>query len=369
MPGSARPVPQTPAAVRLRPAAAGTDGAAGPADPFAALAAPVSVDGALRTAVEAAGDLRPGTGATTTLWEALASLAARDLAAARAVEPHLDALAILDQAGDVPLPAGLGAGSSWGVFAAEGPGATLTARPDGDGWTLDGEKPWCSLADRLDAALVTAPTADGERGLFAVRLGDHARPVDRPWSARGLAEIPSTPVQFDAATATRVADGSWYLDRPGFWWGGIGVAACWYGGAVGLARRVHAQAAARPDDRLLAMHLGALDERLHAARTCLADAAAQVDASGAATGGGRDPEPADARAVGRLLSRRVRAVVARTCEDTLRIAAHALGPGPLTQEPEHAKRVADLEVYVRQQHAERDDASLGALLAGQDAPW
>lgn len=345
-----------------------------------------SVDDALHVATTWPDDLRPGRGATVVLWELLATLAAHDLAVARAVEPHLDARAILDQA---PDDAGAGTGSggtstgsgtgtggapaapdaTWGVFAAEGPAATVTARPDGDGWVLDGVKPWCSLADRLDAALVTAPGPDGTRGLFAVDLRSGAAPVDQPWAARGLAEIPSTPVAFTDARATRVADGEWYLGRPGFWWGGIGVAACWFGGAVGLARRVHEQAAARPDDRLLAMHLGAVDERLAAARTVLADAAVRVDASGAATRGGRDPEPEPDRAAGRLLSRRVRATVARTCEDVLRIAAHALGPGPLTQEPAHAKRVADLEVYVRQQHAERDDASLGALLAGQVAPW
>ncbi|MGH3745415.1 MAG: acyl-CoA dehydrogenase, partial [Mycobacteriales bacterium] len=35
---------------------------------------------------------------------------------------------------------------------------------------------------------------------------------------------------------------------------------------------------------------------------------------------------------------------------------------------EHAQRVADLEVYVRQDHAERDLAALGADVAGTDDP-
>jgi hypothetical protein len=36
----------------------------------------------------------------------------------------------------------------------------------------------------------------------------------------------------------------------------------------------------------------------------------------------------------------------------------------------HAKRVADLQLYVRQHHAEKDDASLGAVLAERErAPW
>ncbi|MBD8058672.1 acyl-CoA dehydrogenase [Cellulomonas sp. JH27-2] len=318
--------------------------------------------------------LRPGTGGTVALWELLASCAAMDLAVARAVEPHLDALAILDQAGLAPGALGLRDDSTWGVYAAEGPGPGLTARETADGsWVLDGVKPWCSLAGELDAALVTGRLADepDTRVMLAVDL--RARGVaslEQGWYARGLAEIPSTPLRFDAVPAALVRRGDWYLERPGFWWGGLGVAACWYGGAVAIARRVHTEAHRKPEDRLLTMHLGALDERLHAARLVLADAAASVDASGASTGGGREPElPAD-RQRGRLLAKRVRAVVARTCEDVLRTAAHALGPGPLTQEADHAKRVADLEVYVRQQHAERDDASLGGALAGADrAPW
>ena len=43
--------------------------------------------------------------------------------------------------------------------------------------------------------------------------------------------------------------------------------------------------------------------------------------------------------------------------------ARALGPAPLCQDAQHAKRVADLTIYVRQSHAERDLERLG-LLAG-----
>ena len=271
---------------------------------------------------------------------------------ARAVEPHLDARAILTQAG---VAHGTG---TWGVFAAEGPGVRLDAVEGPDGWRLTGTKPWCSLAGVLDAALVTAHLGDGGRGLFAVDLrGAGVSLVDQEWVSRGLTEIPSTAVAFDDVRAEPVGPPGWYLERPGFWWGGIGVAACWFGGAVGIGRRVHAQASAR-DDQLLAMHLGAVDHRLESARRALAEAATLVD-DGSLDG-----------AQGRLLAKRVRATVAGVCEDVLTIAGHALGPAPLALEPEHAKRVADLQVYVRQQHAERDDVSLGtSLAASADAPW
>jgi hypothetical protein len=310
---------------------------------------PTSVEGALELALElgrrAPG---PGEGATLDLWETLATLAAADLGAARTVEPHLDAIAILRQA-ELDLPDGV-----WGVFAAEGGDDPLLASTRYGAVELTGTKPWCSLANRLDRALVTAHVGDGDRGLFAVDL--HAPGVEAQsgtWHARGLTEIPSGPVRFDGAAATPVGDPGWYLARPGFEWGGIGVAACWFGGTVGIARAVHAAAAAKPNP-LLTMHLGAIDRGVQDARRALAEAAALADA------GSGD---------GRILAKRVRATVAMVAEDVLVRAGHALGPAPLALDPAHAKRVADLTLYIRQHHAERDLESLGSAVAAGPAPW
>ncbi|MGN6634821.1 MAG: hypothetical protein ACTHJ6_05075, partial [Oryzihumus sp.] len=96
----------------------------------------------------------PASGRTRQRWELLASVAAVDLTAARVLEAHLDALAILAEAG---LSSMAGPGTSWGVFAAEGPGVRLDAvEQPGGGWVVTGTKPWCSLAGRLTHALVTA---------------------------------------------------------------------------------------------------------------------------------------------------------------------------------------------------------------------
>lgn len=330
---------------------------------------PADADQALTAVRRWPSHLRPGAGATVHLWSLLATLGAHDLGVARAVEPHLDALAILEQAGVRD-----GGDRTWGVFAAEGPDVRLDATPADGAWRLAGVKPWCSLADRLDAALVTAHVPGGGRSLFAVDLTDpRVTPVDQAWVARGLAEIPSTPVAFDDVPATPVGQPGWYLARPGFWWGGIGVAACWYGGAVGLARALWARAS-RSDDRLVAMHLGAVDAALADARRALEEAARVVDGTRddtavddtAATDAGGRPDDVP----GPVVAKRVRATVARACEDVLTRVGHALGPAPLALDEAHAKRVADLQVYVRQQHAERDDASLGATLAGREsAPW
>jgi len=325
---------------------------------------PTSVDEALRLAVDLGKQgAVPGEGATAELWELLAQVAALDLGAVRAIEPHLDAIAIIEQSGNARvINAALDADRTWGVFAAEGGSDPLTAtwvEDDVPRWTLSGTKPWCSLASTVDAALVTARTAEGERGLFAVELSDPGVRVDtESWVARGLTEIPSGPVHFDAVLALPIGEPGWYLTRPGFSWGGIGVAACWLGGAMGLARTLH-EAAQKPDPNpFLLMHLGAIDAALHSCRVVLADAAARVDA-GEAEG-----------AEGRLLAKRVRAIVAAAVEDVLARTAHALGPAPLALDAEHAKRVADLQLYVRQHHAEKDLASLGgAVLETGSAPW
>jgi hypothetical protein len=47
----------------------------------------------------------------------------------------------------------------------------------------------------------------------------------------------------------------------------------------------------------------------------------------------------------------------------------ALGAGPLAHDEAHGRRVADLTVYLRQHHAERDLARLGALAAERGPAW
>jgi alkylation response protein AidB-like acyl-CoA dehydrogenase len=307
----------------------------------------------LATAIGAAVPL-PGAGDTPALFELLAALGRADLTAARVVEAHLDARAILAEAGHDPQS------GAWGVFAAEGPGVRLDAYPNDGGFELTGTKPWCSLAGLLDRALVTAHTSEGHRRLFEVDLRAQGVSVrSGEWIALGLQGVQSGSVDFDAVPSSPVGADGWYLDRPGFAWGGIGVAACWLGGAEGLARRLWdaTNTPSREPDQIALMHLGAVDAQLFTARAALADAGRRID-DGRATG-----------AAGRLLAARTRITVANVVEDVLRRVAHALGPAPLALEAEHARRVADLELYVRQHHAERDEASLGRRILEGKRPW
>lgn len=289
-------------------------------------------------------------------WRVLSSLATLgsvDLTTARTVEPHWDAVAILEQAA-APAPKG----ATWGVYAASPPGTRLAARrDDAGGWLVTGAKPWCSLADRVSHALVTADLDDGPAGLFAVDLRAAGVSVDPgAWAPRGLRDVTTSTVTFDAVPASPVGAPGWYLDRPGFAWGGIGVAAVWFGGAAALAGALWAAARTRPPDQVALMHLGTCDVSLHATLLGLRDAAAAIDA-GRADG-----------AAGRLLAARVRAQAAVCAEQVLSTVGHALGPAPLAMDAVHAARVADLTLYVRQHHAERDLAALGRLVAPELDP-
>ncbi|MCW2817754.1 MAG: hypothetical protein JWR42_541 [Marmoricola sp.] len=298
-----------------------------------------------------------GRGGTLLLWEALAGLGAVDLTVARVVEPHLDACAILAEA-EMACPSG----ATFGVYAAEGPGQRLEATSLQEGVVLDGVKPWCSLADQVSHALVTAWVGEQQRGLFLVDLVDRGirpDPASPPWVARGLSQVTSTGLLLERVDATAVGAPGWYLTRPGFAWGGIGVAAVWFGGAIGIARRVHRALEQRTPDQVGLAHLGELDVALAAGRAVLASAAQVVDESGA------DARPAAAS----RLALQVRTQVADVVETVLRVADHALGPAPLALEEEHARRVDDLRLYVRQHHAERDRAVLGrVVLDASDTP-
>jgi len=94
---------------------------------------------------------------------------------------------------------------------------------------------------------------------------------------------------------------------------------------------------------------------LQSARTALDVAAADIDA-----------DPKDG---GQLRTLRVRALVEAVGSEVVARVGRALGAGPLCHDAAHARRVADLTVYLRQHHAERNLAELGALVADGGGSW
>jgi len=306
---------------------------------------------ALVTRWLASGDLDlplPGHGATRQRWQRLSDLTEKDVTAGRLAEAHADAVAILAElAGPAVAP-----DQWWGVWAAEAPDAVVSARAVDGGFRLDGTKAWCSGAGLCTHALVTAGLADGTRGLFAVDIGSPGvRPLPSAWVATGMAQSDTRAVHFDDVTAAPVGRPGEYLSRPGFWHGAVGVAACWLGGARAVAAPLYRRAAG---PHQLA-HLGAVDAALFAAEAVLAEVAAEVD-----------DDPSNHKGRAELLAHRARAVAETAVEQAIGRTARALGPGPLCADADHAQRVADVSVYVRQSHAERDLERLGTL-AGERA--
>jgi len=298
----------------------------------------------------------PGSGRTSERWAVLADLAGEDLSVARLAEGHTDALAILAELGAdlAPRPP---TGSRWGVWAAQPPGPGLTAsRADDGGWRLDGLKRYCSGARSVTDALVTATAPDGNR-LFAISTRDLSV-VPGSWPATGTAGSDTLDVGFTAIAAEPVGGPGGYVDRPGFAHGGAGVAACWYGGARGVGRTLLAAAARRDVGPHALAHLGAVDVALRTAKTVLEAAAGEIDA-----------DPDDREDGGRLRTLRVRALVEATATEVMDRVGRALGAGPLCHDEAHSRRVADLTVYLRQHHAERDLAEIGALAAGRGPAW
>ncbi|OSC25144.1 acyl-CoA dehydrogenase [Mycobacterium vulneris] len=294
----------------------------------------------------------PASGRTAERWQRLAQLAEDNIVAARVAEAHVDAVAILHELGGKPPEPG----QLWGVWAAEAPDAVLTATDNNGAFILNGTKVWCSGAGFCTHALVTARLDDGTRGLFAVTATDPTvKALPSTWWNAGMAGSDTRPVQFTNTHAVAVGDPGDYLTRPGFWHGAIGVAACWLGGARRVADPLYRCAASQSADAYSLAHLGAVDAALAASDAILAAAASQVD-----------DDPFDKSGRAQLLARRVRTVVEHAVDEAITRTGRALGPGPLCQDGRHAQRVADLSIYIRQSHAERDLAELGRL-AGQQA--
>jgi hypothetical protein len=170
-----------------------------------------------------------------------------------------------------------------------------------------------------------------------------------------LPAVVSVPVQFDATPGTPVGEAGWYLSRPGFAWGAVRVAACWLGGISALLDYLREQVGERyAADPLRGYNLGRADVAHWSAELAVNHAAAAIDADYAMS----------ANRAWRL-AERTRAVVAESAEVVLAQVGHALGPAPLAFDAEHAQRVADLTLYLRQHHAERALSSHGINLAGE----
>lgn len=278
----------------------------------------------------------PGAGVTAArlLW--LADLArVGDVSTARLAEAHLDAVAILREAGREPAP-----GSLYGVWA-----SASDDPPRVVGQRLTGTKRFCSGVGIVDRALVTMIADDGER-LVEIDATMFDDPPNR-WASSALRDTATADADLDGVTDfSVVADATWYLTRPGFWHGACAPAACWAGAAFGI---VDAAVACCDDDPHRLAQTGALVSAQWSLTALLHRAGDEIDS---------DPTDRDAA---ELRGRALRHITERASTDIADRFSRVFGPRPFVTDVALARRFADLHLYLRQHHGERELGAVAAL--------
>jgi alkylation response protein AidB-like acyl-CoA dehydrogenase len=282
----------------------------------------------------------PGSGRSVERLRTLAAIAAVDGSLGRLAEGHLDALAILDELG---APAG--DDRLRGVWAARP--ELLSAQPTAPGWRLVGTKPWCSGAAALDRALVTATDPDGVVRLFDVDVATLRFADD--WHPIGMRASDSRTgcLAVEVAASDQVGRAGSYVSRPGFWHGGIGVAACWHGIAERIGHDL-ADHAARRGDPFARAAAGRARAALASSRALLAAAGRLID-----------HRPGD-EAAARQRAPIVRVGVEQAARTVLDASIAAQGAAALCFDAGHGRAVTDLTVYLGQLHHGTDAATIEA---------
>jgi hypothetical protein len=288
----------------------------------------------------------PGGGATPLRHQRLMEIGQEDLTLARLAEAHWDAVAILAEAGRQSEPNQL-----YGVWASEKPGEALELKSSASGMTISGSKMFCSGAGLVDRALVLVGIPMSLLVEIDLRRNaPNTRFDGTGWKTRAFGETNTSNVVFEEATVTEadvIGDPGWYTDRPGFWHGACGPAACWAGGAIGLVDFAMRQ---KRDDAHTLSHLGAMFASSWGLKPYLDQAGKEIDV---------DPKNVDEAEV-RALS--LRHLIEQLCTDVLRRIPRAFGPYPLAMDEAVSLRYQELDLYLRQSHAERDLDRLGTRL-------
>ncbi|MFN2977116.1 acyl-CoA dehydrogenase family protein [Terriglobus aquaticus] len=283
-----------------------------------------------------------GGGETPQRHAVLFDIGEEDLSLAKIAEAHFDAQAILDEARLSPED-----GAIYAVWASEVPGQGLELlRGIGSADCITGGKPFCSGATLVDRALVTV--AHPEPLLVEVDLRRARGTVDwdlSQWSTEAFRLTCTGAVRFQQTSVERVVGAAgFYLDRPGFWHGACGPAACWAGGAAGL---LHFARQSKRNDAHTVAHRAAMEANVWTMRTLLTQAGVEIDQA-----------PGD-RGAAHVRALRLRHMVEQLADDTLQRFSRAYGPHPLAMDPAMSRRCAELNLFLRQCHGERDLEALG----------
>jgi len=280
----------------------------------------------------------------TELIEDLIGLGRTDIPLARLAEGHIDALRILDQANRRAQD-----GVLYGVWASRSQQTGIRATPAGETrLRLEGVLRFASGAGLLDRALVPVWLNDGRHVLIDLAVVD--LPVDASgWFTSAMTASRTHQVTVDAEVGVedQIGGVDFYLQRPGFFPGGVGVAACWIGGAARVLDLMHA---------LHQQPSPAQQIRLGRMRVDLAVGAATIRATAALLD---RAEAESAELAWQALSTEARSGAAEAVRRLINEARLVTGPAGLAMHEGLAHAIPDLELYVMQQHSDGDASVLG----------
>lgn len=270
------------------------------------------------------------TGPLDGLVAALVDVARVDLALARLVEGHADALRILDQAGCSP-----GSGA-YGVWASRSAGTGVRAESVDGGWHLRGELRFASGVSIVDRALVPGWVDEEHHLLFDIDAGT-ATADETTWRTAAMDASRSFTVALDVACAGPLGPLDFYLQRPGFVIGGLCVAAVWAGGLQQVVDLVVTGIRDFSPSAHQLRRIGGMEQAQWQARAAL----------GAALHAIAEQRPGWTDDVAQA-----RTAVAAACDEVIGDAGRVVGPGGLSRNGRLARAVADLGIYVRQHHTD-----------------
>jgi hypothetical protein len=288
----------------------------------------------------------PGGGHTADRHLTLAETAKEDVSLAKLAEAHWDAIAILAEAGRTAEPNTL-----YAVWASEIPGHAIRLERTGDRYQVTGNKPFCSGLGIVDRALITVGLPDQRLVEVDLRNNPDNFSVDlNVWKVDAFRKTQTGAITFQELQLSQdslVGAPGWYLERPGFWHGACGPAACWVGAAAGLLD--FALSSKRDDPHTLA-HLGAMQASVWGMYALIKQAGEEIDAA-----------PFDAKAA-QIRALQFRHLIEQMGTELSQRFARAYGPHPLSMNEETARRYQETSLYMRQSHGERDLENLGHLI-------
>ncbi|WP_336939728.1 acyl-CoA dehydrogenase [Acinetobacter pittii] len=289
----------------------------------------------------------PASGQTYQRWQLFAQIAGVDLSLAKLFESHCDALSILNELGyqqEID-------NKTWAVWAADGGPAPLQVTND----LCSGIKPWCSGAEFIQKALMSYKDQQGQAQLCIADLSHPSITTDLShWHAVGMHATQTAQDSFENTPVKAIGQPNSYLNRPGFWHGAAGVAACWYGAAVRLAGYLQESCQANPNP-YKKLYLGEVAQQLEITKHYFQHVAELID---------HKPTLSHEREI-----RILRAQTEQCCLSVIERVGKALGARPFCEDATFAQLMADLPVFIRQSHAAFDYEQIAELCVSEQSLW